>query len=1610
VRIAVPALAALSLAACYETAEAQVTFTGTQITIAGSGVMGQDGQVPVGVALDGKGNLFFANQSGNAIVEVPNSATGFGPQVTVLRGLSSPGGVASDWSGNLFIADTGNNRIMMLPVTAGGFGAPAQIASGFNSPTALAVDAADNVFVADTGNNRVVELPRVGSAYGAPVAIASGFSGPMGVAVDAAGSVYIADTGNNLIYKALYAAGSYSTPQLVAKNLFMPRGLTVDKSLNLYIADTGNSRVVQYPWNAGAKRYNSPAILGSDFASPVAVGVDLSGNLYVADGVKSRLQEVLSTSVMYAAVPLNSSVNIHTYDFMIGAGTSVGSIAVYTQGLTGRDFANAGTGSCSVQTYSAATQCGVEVSFTPLGSGLRAGAVVLYDPSGNPLATAYLSGVGLAAQTAFLPGTATSIGSQLSGPSGVAVDGSGNVYIADTGNNRVVEVPFSNGSYGNQITMQVSGLNNPMGLDLDGAGNLFIVSNGNDKVIKLPWLGDSFGTQVKVGNGLYGPSAAYVDASGNAYISDTLDNNLLKLPWTGSGYAQAQFMGNFCRFPVGVTTDTTGNLYFAMPYQNALAKVPWTGSQYLPQATVPMGGVSFPSAIAMDGNSNLYIVDSGNNRVVMLAWNGTGFASPVTVATGFNAPSAIALDGQGNLYIADTGNNQIVKIDVSHPAVFQFSDTYLGSTSTDSMQVGILENIGNQSMTIDSVSYPVDFPGDPGVANACAVGVAVAPGKSCKFGIDFTPSVVGALSETAVIAADIGLAAPWQLSVPANGNSLGRLAQTINFPSLANVVYGAPTIALAAVATSGLPVTYQVVSGAAVVSGNNHALSITGAGLVAVRANQPGNASYAPATSVMVTFQVLPATLTVTPANTSITYGAVPATFSYSISGFVLGQSAGQVVSGRATVTANESGQLNAGSYTLAASQGTLTAANYIFQYGSGKLTVNKAILKVLATSTSAVYASASPQLNWTISGFASGDTVSVVTGIPQMTIPSGAMNAVGTYAIAPSPGTLSAANYSFSFVSGTLKVTPAVLTVTADNQTMVYGSPLPSLTYTVSGLLRGDALSSAVKGMASVATTASSTSGAGWYPSTPSLGSLQSNNYSFRFVQGSLVIGKDVLTVTPANAAMTYGGRVPALPYSIAGFVHGDTAATAVAGSASIVSQASSKSRPGTYAITATAGGLTSRNYSFAFANGSITVSKATLTVKPVAAASTYGAKLPTFAYQLSGFVNGDGISTVQGAPAFTSTATSSSPVGIYTVTGGTGTLSSNLYSFSVGNGTLSIGKAAVTVQANAVSMTYGGTVPVLTYTFTGFVNGDSAAVVTGKPALSTTAARTSPVGIYQVNATVGNLYAANYSFVPANGKLSVTRAALTLTPSAITKVYGGSTSALSYTVSGLLNGDTASVVTGNTWYTGVAATNAPVGLYTITMNPGSLKAGNYDLSFATGIETVTPAVLTVTPANQTMTYGAAIPALSYSISGFVAGDTAKTAISGVGAMSTAATATPQVGQYTIQAAAGTLTAANYSFVYKTGTMTVKQAPLTVAADNLSIKAGSVIPTLTYTLKGLVNGDTTATAVKGTPVLTTTATTTSPAGGYPITVAAGSLSAANYSFTLTNGTLTLTQ
>jgi hypothetical protein len=312
--------------------------------------------------------------------------------------------------------------------------------------------------------------------------------------------------------------------------------------------------------------------------------------------------------------------------------------------------------------------------------------------------------------------------------------------------------------------------------------------------------------------------------------------------------------------------------------------------------------------------------------------------------------------------------------------------------------------------------------------------------------------------------------------------------------------------------------------------------------------------------------------------------------------------------------------------------------------------------------------------------------------------------------------------------------------------------------------------------------------------------------------------------------------------------------------------------------------------------------------------------------------------------------------------------------------------GGLVTTIAANSYTRLYGGVNP----TF-GFVASGTGSY-TGAPSLSTTATASSAVGLYTIVPSLGTLSGTNgTTFQFVNGTLTITPAPLTLSAANATKLYGAVNPSLSYSISGLVNGDASSIVTGVAETTSATASSG-VGSYPIALSGGS-AGPNYSLVYKPGSLAVTPASLVLTANDQTRSYGSVLLPVSFSVSGLVNGDAASV-VTGV-AETTSATATSNVGSYPLRLSGGG-GGPNYVISnYIDGNLSVTQAALTLSANNLSVVSGNPFPTLTYNISGLLNGDAsdTVTGVK----LTTNATSGSSPGTYLIMLSGGTSTNTNY-------------
>ena len=286
---------------------------------------------------------------------------------------------------------------------------------------------------------------------------------------------------------------------------------------------------------------------------------------------------------------------------------------------------------------------------------------------------------------------------------------------------------------------------------------------------------------------------------------------------------------------------------------------------------------------------------------------------------------------------------------------------------------------------------------------------------------------------------------------------------------------------------------------------------------------------------------------------------------------------------------------------------------NSVVTITDGTLTVTKATLTVTADNQEREYGEENPELTFTISGWKGSDDESVLTTQPVASTDAAADSDAGDYTITVSGG--EAENYEFTYVNGTLTVTKATLTVTADNQEREYGEENPELTFTISGW-KGSDDESVLTTQPVASTDAAADSDVGDYTITVSGG--EAENYDFTYVNGTLTVTKATLTVTADNQEREYGEENPELTFTISGWKGSDDESVLTTQPVAST-DAAADSDVGDYTITVSGG--EAENYEFVYVDGTLTVHEQTGVVringdrlsKPADAYNVQGAKVAT-------------------------------------------------------------------------------------------------------------------------------------------------------------------------------------------------------------------------------------------------------------------------------------------------------------------------------------------------------------------------------------------------------------
>jgi uncharacterized protein (TIGR03437 family) len=578
-------------------------------------------------------------------------------------GANSPRAVASDPSGNLFFVN--QNTVLRLDAATGiltlvagtgvtGFGGdngPATSAL-LRYPSGLAVDSTGDLYIADSGNLRIRKVANgmITSVAGNGITGYSGDNGPattaelnnpVGIAVDSAGNMYIADYGNNRIRKVA----------------------------NGVITTVAGSGMAGFSGDGGAA--TSGALGGPD-----AIAADGAGNLYVTDST-NRVRKV-------------SNGIITTF-----AGTG-------TAGFSGDNVA-----ATSVQLN------------TPNGLAVDSNGNVYISDNGNDrvrkVANGIISTVAGTGTTGFSGDNGPAASAQIDPPFGVAVDSAGNLYICDLQNGRIRKVSHGvittvagNGmqGFGGDSGPAVSAqLNSPQGIVADSAGNLYIADTDNNRVRRVKggvittvagngtagYSGDG-GPAISAALFMFAYSALALDSQGNLYIDDSgngcirkVSNGMITTIAGGGSLYDDNVPSTSAHLfdPSGVAVDANGDLYISDITNSRIRRVSngiittvaGTGVDGFsgdggPATTAQLNS---PRGIALDGAGNLYIADSGNARIRKVSGGlistvagnfanpGTGDGGPATSA-GLYFPASVAVSSSGDLYIADYDDYRIRKV------------------------------------------------------------------------------------------------------------------------------------------------------------------------------------------------------------------------------------------------------------------------------------------------------------------------------------------------------------------------------------------------------------------------------------------------------------------------------------------------------------------------------------------------------------------------------------------------------------------------------------------------------------------------------------------------------------------------------------------------------------------------------------------------------------------------------------------------------------------------------------------------------------------------------------------------------------------------------------
>jgi len=668
--------------------------------------------------------------------------------------------------------------------------------------------------------------------------------------------------------------------------------------------------------------------------------------------------------------------------------------------------------------------------------------------------------------------------------------------------------------------------------------------------------------------------------------------------------------------------------------------------------------------------------------------------------------------------------------------------------------------------------------------------------------------------------------------------------------------------------------------------------------------------------------------------------GQVFEDFTVSYTGFVNVENE-DVLGGELQFSGAAKDAINVGSYTIIPSG--LTAANYNIDYDEGTLVIFPATLTVTADDKSKVY-DKQVFTGFTVqySGFAEGEDQSVLTGNLEFYGDALSEVNVGQYTIIPEG--LSATNYSIDYVPGTLTITPAALTISADNKTKVYDKQVfPAFTVSYDGFAGSDSESD-LQGTLSFSGDAFTAVNVGTWEIIPE--GLESTNYNIIRVNGSLEITPASLTVTADDKSKVYDAAIfTDFTASYSGFAGSDGPGD-LDGALTFGGDAASAVNVGTYTITP--GGLLSDNYNISYNSGALNITKAVLTITAEDKSKDYdGQAFTGFTVVYDGFVGGEDETSLEGSLSFDGTAVDAVNAGDYEII--PQGYSSQNYDISYVSGEFIISTVALIVTADNKSKPYDGQeFTDFTVSYAGFVTGENEGDLQGTLSFAEPAVGAINAGSYTIQPQ--GLTSNNYNISYVNGELTITSILLTVTADDQSKVYDGNPfTGFTLSYDGFVDGEDESVLDGDLEFAGDAVGEINVGSYTII--PSVYTSQNYDIVYENGTLTITTRPLTITANDVNKTVGVELEfdGTEFTATGLV--NNGIDQVTSVTLVSAGASADAEVGNYDIiPSNAQGVAVENYSISYVNGTLTVTDKIIlalagTVAEDK--VYDGTTIATI---------------------------------------------------------------